>query len=110
MKREIYDRLVSWKNDSHRKPLIVYGARQVGKTYVIKEFGEHEYEKLIVLNCDKDERLKEVFEGGFRTERMISDIEIITGQKIIPEKTLIFIDEIQAVPPQMCARFLPKIQ
>lgn len=98
MKREIYERLLKWKDDIRRKPLIIYGARQVGKTFVIKEFGEKEFEDLIVLNCDKDERITGVFENGFRTERLISDIEIITGKKIIPGKSLIFIDEIQETP------------
>ena len=98
MKREIYERLLKWKDDIRRKPLIIFGARQVGKTFVIKEFGEKEFENLIVLNCDKDERIAGVFENSFRTERLISDIEIITGKKIIPGKTLIFFDEIQEVP------------
>ena len=79
MKREIYERLLKWKNDIGRKPLIIYGARQVGKTYVVREFGEKEFENMIVLNCEKDERIASIFENGFRTERLLSDIEIITG-------------------------------
>ena len=103
MKREIYDRLLKWKNDPGRKPLIIYGARQVGKTYVVREFGNKEFEDMIVLNCDKDERIAGIFESGFRTERILSDLEIITGRKIVPGKTLIFLDEIQEVPRAISA-------
>ncbi len=103
MKREIYERLLKWKNDIGRKPLIIYGARQVGKTYVVREFGEKEFENMIVLNCEKDERIASIFENGFRTERLLSDIEIITGRKIVPGKTLIFLDEIQEVPRAISA-------
>ncbi len=98
MEREIYDKLLKWKKSKYRKPLIVYGARQVGKTFILTEFGKNEYDNLIILNCDKDERIKEMFDHGFRMERIISDIEIISGQKVEPKKTLIFIDEIQEVP------------
>ena len=103
MKREIYDRLLKWKNDFGRKPLIIYGARQVGKTYVVREFGNKEFEDMIVLNCDKDERIAGIFESGFRTERILSDLEIITGRKIVPGKTLIFLDEMQEVPRAISA-------
>ena len=103
MKRDLYDKLLQWKNNPQRKPLVVKGARQVGKTYLIEEFGNAEYDNLIILNCDKDPRISEIFENGFRTERIISDIEILSGQKIIPEKTLIFIDEIGDAPKALGA-------
>ena len=98
MKRDLYDNLIQWKNNPHRKPLIVKGARQVGKTYLIEEFGRNEFDNCIILNCDKDPRIKDVFGNGFRTDRMISDIGILSGQKVIPGKTLIFIDEVGDVP------------
>lgn len=103
MKREVYNKLLEWKNSPYRKPLVLKGARQVGKTYLITEFGKNEYENIIILNCDKDERIKGLFEKGFRIERIISDIEIISSQKVIPEKTLIFIDEVGDAPKALSA-------
>ncbi len=98
MKRKLYDKLSDWKKSPYRKPLIIKGARQVGKTYLAEEFGKNEYEDMVVLNCDKDKRIAGIFQGGFQTEKIISDIEILTGKKIIPGKTLLFIDEAGDVP------------
>ena len=103
MKRDLYEKLIEWKNNPRRKPLVLKGARQVGKSYLIEEFGNAEYENLIILNCDKDPRIKGVFESGFRTERIISDIEILSGKKIIPGKTLVFIDEVGDAPQALAA-------
>ena len=82
MKRDLYDKLVSWKDNPARKPLVLQGARQVGKTYLIQEFGRNEFQKMVVLNCDKDPRIKQIFEKDFRIERILSDIEILSGQEI----------------------------
>lgn len=98
MKRDLYNELLQWKNNPKRKPLIVKGARQVGKTYLIQKFAQAEYNNCVILNCDKDSRVKEIFENGYRTERIISDIEILSGKKIIPGKTLLFIDEVGDAP------------
>jgi len=98
MKRKLYDKLKAWKESPYRKPLIIKGARQVGKTYLAEEFGKNEYEDMIVLNCDKDKRIAGIFKGGFQIQKIISDIEILTGKKIIPGKTLLFIDEAGDVP------------
>ena len=98
MKRDLYDKLVSWKDNPARKPLVLQGARQVGKTYLIQEFGRNEFQKMVVLNCDKDPRIKQIFEKDFRIERILSDIEILTGQEITAENTLIFIDEVGEAP------------
>lgn len=103
MEREIYQRMLSWKDDPYRKPLIIYGARQVGKSYIVKEFGNREFDNLIILNCDKDERISGIFKQGFRTEKLLADIEIISGQTVTAGKTLIFIDEVQAVPRALSA-------
>ena len=103
MEREIYTRLLSWKDNPHRKPLILMGARQVGKSYIIKEFGSREFDELILLNCDKDKRIAGIFETDYRIDRILADIEILTGQKIIPGKTLIFLDEVQEVPKAISA-------
>ena len=103
MKRDLYQKLLLWKDAPDRKPLVVKGARQVGKTYLIKEFGEHEFESFVVLNADKDPRVREVFERGFRIERLLSDMEVLSGQTIVPGKTLIFIDEVGDVPKALAA-------
>ncbi|MBQ9010280.1 MAG: ATP-binding protein [Clostridia bacterium] len=103
MKRDLYDRLLQWKNDPSRKPLVLQGARQVGKTYLVKEFGTNEYEQMIVLNCDKDSRIREIFAHDFRIDRILSDIEILSSQRIVPGHTLLFIDEIGEAPRALAA-------
>ena len=103
MERDLYQKLLKWKNDPSRKPLVLQGARQVGKTYLIKEFGRNEFENMVVLNCDKDPRVAEIFEYGLRVEKIISDIEILTGQKVIAGSTLLFIDEIGEAPKALAA-------
>lgn len=103
MEREIYKKLLDWKNRSDRKPLILSGARQVGKSYIIRDFGEKEYKDMIILNCDKDERIAGIFDHGFRVDRIISDIEILVGKKIVGGETLIFIDEIQEAPKALAS-------
>lgn len=103
MDRYIYEDLLKWKKSSYRKPLILYGARQVGKSFIITEFGHREYEDLVVFNCDKDERIAEIFDHGFRISRILSDLEILAERKILPGRTLIFFDEIQEVPKAVTA-------
>ena len=98
MQRDLYSRLLDWKEKNDRKPLVLKGARQVGKTYIVNQFGKKEFDDCVIINCDKDERVAGIFSRGFRTDRIISDIEILSGRKIIPGKTLIFIDEIGEVP------------
>lgn len=98
MVRDLYQNLIKWKNNRYRKPLILKGARQVGKTYLITEFAKNEFDNYIILNCDKDIRIREIFENGYRTERIISDIELLSGKKITAGKTLIFIDEVGDAP------------
>ena len=98
MQRTIYRRLLDWKDSIHRKPLVLRGARQVGKTYILKTFGENEFENMVVLNCNKDPRIAGIFDHGYRIERIISDIEILTGERIIPGRSLLFIDEIGDAP------------
>ena len=103
MEREIYKKLLAWKVSAYRKPLIVYGARQVGKSYIVTEFGKKEFDDLVLFNCERDPRLKGIFDHGFEAERILSDLEILAGRKIIPGTSLIFIDEIQAVPKALTA-------
>ena len=103
MKRDLYQNLLRWKEDPYRKPLVLRGARQVGKTWLITEFGKAEFDNCVTLNCDKDPRIKEIFENGFRTKRILSDIQILTGERIEAGKTLIFIDEIGEAPKALAS-------
>lgn len=98
MKRKIYDSLLKWKASPDRKPLVLEGARQVGKTYILKEFGKAEYDNLIYINCDNNAFMRTLFEPDFNMERILRAISAYSFQSIIPGKTLIFIDEIQEVP------------
>ncbi len=97
MKRLVYDRLLEWKNKAGRKPLILNGARQVGKTWILKKFGAHEYSNVAYINCDEVEEMKTLF-YDFDTERLIRSISVLSGEAIRPEETLIILDEIQVVP------------
>lgn len=98
MKRFIMKDLLKWKNSKNRKPLILKGARQVGKTYILKEFGKENYEGLAYFNFDHDENLYNLFEKTKDPKRILEQLAFIYGKAIIPEKTLIFFDEIQECP------------
>ncbi|NUO00584.1 MAG: ATP-binding protein [Saprospiraceae bacterium] len=95
MKRNLYESLVKWKNAPNRKPLILQGARQVGKTWLMKAFGENEFEQVVYLNFESSERLKSLFLPDFDIKRILSIIEIEANHKIQPGKTLLIFDEIQ---------------
>ena len=97
MERIAYNKLVEWKNSKDRKPLILNGARQVGKTWLLKEFGSREYENVAYINCDEVEDMKSVF-NDFNIDRLIRVFSALSGVAIKPEKTLIILDEIQVVP------------
>ncbi|HNX21898.1 MAG TPA: ATP-binding protein [Bacteroidales bacterium] len=97
MYRQLYQDLIHWKNKNNRKPLILHGARQVGKTYILKEFGNTEFKNLLYLNCENNAQLSAIF-FDFDIPRIIRSLEIISNQKIIPNETLIFFDEIQEIP------------
>lgn len=97
MYREAIKKLEKWKNSGRRKPLIVNGARQVGKTYLLKEFGSKYYEKFAYINMDNNIRMKELFEGDFDTSRLIQGLKIESGVNIEPGNTLIVLDEAQEV-------------
>lgn len=97
MERLAYKKLVQWKNSKDRKPLILNGARQVGKTWLLKEFGSREYENVAYINCDEAKDIKNAF-TDFDTNRLVRVFSAISGVAIKPEKTLIILDEIQVVP------------
>lgn len=99
MKRKLYDELLKWKEAESRKPLLLTGARQVGKTYLLQEFGKNEFEQMVYLDLDFDRELLEpVFGGSIGPEEIISRIEALKDVKIDPVKTLVVFDEIQEIP------------
>lgn len=95
MERKIFAQLERWKNNSHRKPLIIQGARQVGKTWAMKEFGRSHFQTVAYINFESSMRLQSVFTDDFDIQRIIRVFEIETGLEIQPDKTLIILDEIQ---------------
>lgn len=97
MYRKAMKDLVNWKEDTERKPLILNGARQVGKTWILKEFGKNYYEKTAYINMDQNPRMRDLF-YDFDTDRLIQGFKAETGVNIEPENTLIILDEIQEVP------------
>ena len=96
MYREIINDLIEWKESKTRKPLIVDGARQVGKTYIIKQFGKEYYDNLIYVNFETNQEMSSQIAETIDVNYIINKLELFYGEKIIPEKTLIFFDEIQA--------------
>lgn len=98
MDRNIYNHLMSWKISENRKPLVLYGARQVGKTYILKAFGRNEYDNLIYVNCYKNETIKILFDQDTDVHRIVLGLSAYSNQTIVAGKTLIFIDEIQEIP------------
>ena len=98
MKRALYDSLLKWKASDRRKPLILEGARQVGKTWLLQEFGRNEYENTVYINCSEQDFAKSLFLDDLVPKRILRDIVANTGQRITPGRTLIFFDEIQDAP------------
>ena len=91
-------KLIEWKNSKYRKPLILKGARQIGKTYILKEFGNREYEGVAYFNFDHDNDLFDLFRNTKDPKRILEQLSFIYGKAILPEKTLIIFDEIQECP------------
>ena len=98
MKRKLLDNLIEWKNKEGHKPLILEGARQVGKTWLMKEFGRTQYKKVAYINFDRNLKMREAFETDLDTKRLITAIGLDAEFKITPEDTLIIFDEIQECP------------
>ena len=98
MERLILEKLLNWKNSSYRKPLILKGVRQVGKTWILKEFGRRYYENTAYFNFDEDPEFKQFFEITKDPERILQNLMLAGGVKISPESTLIIFDEIQDCP------------
>lgn len=103
MYRKKIDDLIKWKNSNIRKPLILRGARQVGKTWLMKEFGKNYYEKCAYINFDDNSRMEELFSGDFDIDRIIQGLKIESNVNIEPENTLIIFDEVQETPKALTA-------
>ena len=96
MEREIIKDLIKWKESKNRKPLIIHGARQVGKTYIVKQFGKKYYDNVIYVNFETNQELSSQISDSIAAKYIINKLELFYGEKILPGKTLIFFDEIQA--------------
>lgn len=96
MERSIYSNLKKWKDSPTRKPLILQGARQVGKTYILKEFGAREYSEVVYINCDDNNDMQNMF-VDYDVDRIIRSLSAISGVSIKPSTTLLILDEIQEV-------------
>ena len=103
MKRNAIQDLIQWKSGEDRKPLVLKGARQVGKTWLLKEFGKNYYSNFVYFNFDETDELKSVFETNKNPQRIIELLSLIAGAKILPGKTLIIFDEIQECPAALNA-------
>ncbi|MBQ5453610.1 MAG: ATP-binding protein [Bacteroidales bacterium] len=97
MERQALEDLAAWKTSPDRKPLIIKGARQIGKTWLMKEFGRKCFKNTVYINFEYEKRFKDLFTEDFDTQRIVSTIELSYGKKINPKDTLIIFDEIQAV-------------
>ncbi len=95
MKRNCYNKLLEWKSSKRRKPLVLKGARQTGKTWLLKEFGKNEYEKTAYFNFEEDSYLKEFFKGRLNPKKIIEHLSLYIKWDILPKKHLIIFDEIQ---------------
>ena len=103
MKRNAIQDLVAWKLDDERKPMVLKGARQVGKTWLMKKFGEEYYNNYVYFNFDEEDELKSVFKTNKNPQRIVELLSMIAGEKILPEETLIIFDEIQECPEALNA-------
>lgn len=98
MRRNAIQELVTWKSSEDRKPMVLKGARQVGKTWLMKEFGQNYYDSYVYFNFDEEDELKSIFEANKNPQRIIELLSLIAGEKILQGKTLIIFDEIQECP------------
>lgn len=98
MYRIAIEKLYKWKNSKRRKPLIIEGARQVGKTWLMKEFGKQAYADTVYINFDSNSRMADLFSADLDTDRLIMGLELYAGRKINPDNTLLIFDEVQEVP------------
>lgn len=98
IKRLVSKDLLAWKDSKRRKPLLITGVRQCGKTYTVKEFGRANFKNMVYLNFEENSSFSGIFEYDFDVNRILSEIELMTGEKVITGSTLLFLDEIQNCP------------
>ncbi|MBR4518279.1 MAG: ATP-binding protein [Victivallales bacterium] len=98
MDREAYKKLKSWRDSSSRKPLLLRGVRHVGKTWLLHEFGRHEYDRMAYVDFSRQSTLREVFSGSYSGRELLLAVQLQLGVKLYPKRTLIVLDEIQEVP------------
>ena len=98
MKRNAIADLKKWKDDAERKPLVIRGARQVGKTWLMREFGQTCYDHFVYFNFDEENELKSIFETNKNPQRIVELLSMVAGEKILPGETLIIFDEVQECP------------
>ncbi|MBE7057795.1 MAG: ATP-binding protein [Ruminococcaceae bacterium] len=103
MRRNALEELIKWKRDEERKPMILRGARQVGKTWLMKEFGRTNYKSYVYFNFDEEDELKSIFESNKNPTRIIELLSMVAGEKILPKDTLIIFDEVQECPAALNA-------
>ena len=103
MRRTAMEKLVAWKSSDERKPMVLKGARQVGKTWLMKEFGKNYYKSFVYFNFDEEDELKSIFETNKNPQRIIELLSIIAGEKIHPLDTLVIFDEVQECPEALNA-------
>ena len=103
MRRNVIQDLIDWKASEERKPMVLKGARQVGKTWLMKEFGQNCYDSFVYFNFDEEDELKSIFETNKNPHRIVELLSLIAGEKILPGKTLIILDEIQECPEALNA-------
>ena len=103
MKRNAIEALLKWKNDEERKPMVLKGVRQVGKTWLMKEFGKSHYDNYVYFNFDEEDELKSIFETNKNPKRIIELLSLVAGEKILPGTTLVIFDEIQECPAALNA-------
>lgn len=103
LKRNAIQDLIKWKSSEERKPMVLKGARQVGKTWLMKEFGSNYYKSYVYFNFDEEDELKSIFETNKNPQRIIELLSLIAGEKIVPGETLIIFDEIQECPSALNA-------
>ena len=94
MERKIYEDLLKWKKDSNKKPLLLYGSRQIGKTYTTTSFGEKEYKTVAYINTENNKELLEILKKENTVDRIISKLSLLTGESILKEDTLIILDNV----------------